>query len=665
MPRVRSANPPPPQLPVVAPRQEIPKTGLREIDAQLSAPNPNAALVGAAKRILGKHVDPAADVVGRGQARRIPLGQLDGSSIEISPSGRFSLGGKVAAEGAGVGADALLVYKIAERSNEDGNLFAAAKLSQAMRGRVFAQLSEGLEHAQAGKSNAVKDKLFSGSIALLLDLADACPKSDATLRAKILDRVLGALAHERDPEPVAFYANAMRTMVKGMDAEQKAAYDAIVDRVLPGQPPVEAWTAGRTKPLEVRHSIHPEFWKEELAFFSKKNGFTLISKNAKDDHRTYQGKILDPTGKKAPLLIELEVKKEELDFLEPMPDPKAFVILYSGHSSVGGNGSQSIQAAGTSKGGLPKLVLAANCRGKDNYAEFTNKYPKDHAIMTEHPTYSVSGQARISALFEMLARGETYAWMREKSEVSAWDEPSNNYFYPDEWRKFRFMDVDEDGKIDAGSLGTDRLYDVDARAASRSFVRSLNFSNSELFYHWEVDAENKKKSHFGKEYSDSLIPAGRIKDPKPGEVVRVRKVSSPKAKQLRFEVKFAIGPAKKLDQNLYAGVATMETIKALSIDRDGGLSKQEALRAVLMGAQAIHYLDVYIDTAPKTTKAYFDRIGLVENIDDKKIEHLFEKFDAHANDEQVAAFEKLLTKEYGVDLDAWYEKFGKGEIQVA
>ncbi|MBI2373682.1 MAG: hypothetical protein HYV07_06750 [Deltaproteobacteria bacterium] len=626
------------------------------MDARLRSPGADAALLGAARRILSRDADPAAEVIGRGQGKRTTLGEQNGDSIGLSASGRFVLNGKVAGPSPGQGSDALVVYRAAQLSEASGGLFAEAKLTPAMRARVFAQLSAGLEVAAAGRRNASKEKLFAGSLTVLLDLASSCPKGDSALRGKIIDRALGALAHERDIELVAFYASSMRGLVKTFDAEQRAAYGAVVERVLPKSAPVEAWTKDRTQALEVRHSIHTEFWKEELAFFTPKNGFTLVHKNKKDDHRHYRGKIEDPTGKRPPLEINLEVRKRELDFLEPMSEPDVHVILYSGHSAVGGNGSQSVDAATPAKGGQPKLVLAANCRGKDNYAEFTNKFPKDHVIMTEHPTYSVSGQARIAGLFQMLARGESYAWMREKTEAKAWDEPANNYFYADEWRKFRFMDADEDGKIDASALGADKLFDVDSRAASRSFVRAINFANSELFYHWEVDAENKKKSHYGKEYSDSLTAAGMLKDPLPGEIVRVTKPSSSSKKQMRFEVKFDPKDAKKLDPNLYAGLVNFEVVKALAKDKHGTLDKQEALRAMVMGAQAIHYLDVYIDTSPKTTKAYFSRLGLVDDIDDKKVEHLFEKFDAHANDEQVAGFAKMLTDDYGVDLDAWFAK---------
>ena len=616
----------------------------------------------AVARIVAADADPSGPMMGRGSGKRIQIGQIDddGAKLAFSATGRILVNGKLAGTGPGKGADSVAIYGAARIAADRGGLFADLPMSSAMRGRVLAQLGAAIDFAQSGKRTNPKDRTFAGSMTLLIDLARATPKSDTTVKRAVLDTLIQALHREGDVEMVAFYLQSMRDLFKKLDKVQFRALKTVTARVLPKRAPIEAWTENRTKPLEVRHMIHEEFWKEELAFFSKKNGFKLVKKDKKDTKRVYEGLLKDPSGKKKPLQVRIEIQKGELDFLEGMSDEKAHVIMYSGHSALGGNGSQAVAEAAPMKGDHTKLVFIANCRGKDNYAHFTNKYPSAHAIMTEHPTYSTSGQDRVAGLFDMLVRGNTYRYMRSITEYEWWDEPADNYFYPDEWRKFAFMDADSDGKVDFAPSGQDRLFDVDMRAAGDNFVRALNFANSELFYHWEVEHENGNKSFFGQKYGDSLVPDGSIRDPKPGELVRVtpvgKKLKNGK-KATRFRVRFNPKPAERTDENLYAAQVTMHTAIALAEHKTGTVTKRDVLRGVLMGAQAIHYMDVYSDSSPKTTKDFFAKLGLTKTMDSKDLDQLFKDFDAHANAAQITAFEAMLADDYGIDVDKWFAKF--------
>lgn len=582
------------------------------------------------------------------------LGVLPGgAALTLGTSGRFLAGGKLPSELPGRGADAEVLDAAGRIAAAQQGLFAQLPMNATLREKVLSQLSSALDHALGAKKSVHRAQVTAGALTLLIDLASSAPKSASSLFDQIVTKLLDTLGALDDVEQRAFYLRSMKSVLGSkLDSPQRSALRKLERALMPAEAPVEAWTENRTKPLEVRHTIHPEFWKEELAFFSKKNGFTLLKKNAGDTERTYRGEIPDPAGKKPKLVVNMTVRKDELDYLESMSDPGVHVVLYSGHSALGGNGSQAIQDAGPMKGSQPKLVFAANCRGKDNYAAFTNKYPEAHVIMTEHPTYGPSGQARIEAIFDTLARGESYAYMRKQSEEAWWDEPADNYFYPDESRKFRFMDSDSDGKLDVGSLGVDRHFDAGARAGADKFVRAVNFANSELFYHWEVEHEHGKKSYYGKEYSDSLVPDGRLTNPAAGRLVEVTPAGGSSG-QKRFRVRYADGPARVMDQNLYAGLATTQIILALAQDKAKKIDLREALRAVLMGSQAIHYLDVYSDTNPKNQRRFFEELGLGKKIDPKKVDHIFNSFDANASTAQVEAFEALLKDDYGIDLQAW------------
>lgn len=618
---------------------------------------------------------PATHLPEIGRTRRadgsIQLGPIGagGRRLSLSPTGRFLLEGRIAGAPRGSARAGLAVYLAAEAASLRGGIFDAIPMTPGLRRNVLRQLEETLEGALVGRRTTLKDKALSGAISLLIGLADDTPAREVKTKREAIDAALRGLSGSKNLELVGFYLRVLEQTGEALTGPQRAELRKISARVLPERPLVEEYTAGRTKPLEVRHHVHPEFWKEELRYFSKKNGWELIKQNAKDTLREYRAELEDPTGKRGKLQVHMTVEKGELDYLDDVSDPAAHVILYSGHSAVGGNGSQAIQAAGAMKGPHPKLIFAANCRGKDNYAELTNKWPEAHVIMTEHPTYSDSGQARIEALFAGLARGETYAWMRGQNDERFWDEPKSNYFFPDERRKFRHMDADDDGRADGVKLSADALFDVDRDRSGAKFIRALNFANSELFYHWEVDAENGLESRFGRKYGDSLVAAGPIPDPRPGELVRVEPtvVDGPRGGEAtRFVVRYNAELARRMDQNLLAGHVTAHVVMALAKHDDphGVVSKKEALRAALMGAQAIHYLDVYEDTSPVTFERYFRELGFAKEVPYLEIERLFERFDAHANDPHVEAFSQLLAGKCGVDVAGWQPKLRGKDVLI-
>ena len=70
-----------------------------------------------------------------------------------------------------------------------------------------------------------------------------------------------------------------------------------------------------------------------------------------------------------------------------------------------------------------------------------------------------------------------------------------------------------------------------------------------------------------------------------------------------------------------------------------------------MGAQAIHYMNVYGETEAEAYSQYLELVGLA-GLDYKKIDKIIENYDSHANDEQVEAFIKLLKKDK-VDVDTF------------
>jgi hypothetical protein len=565
--------------------------------------------------------------------------------VSLTPHGRVAIDGKVyktAAAYSKACKDAALLS-----SNLDGSGLTSAQLSGLLTG-LKASLATSLKGG--GKSKNAK-RLFSATMTLLTRLAKTTTGSerDASQQA-FINTALSGLAGQKDQEIAMFYLGAMLNLHIRYSGAQNAQLKNITSTAMPTHVPVEEYTENRTKPLNVFVTYHHEFWKEEMAFFTEDKGWKLVKKNAKDTHREYEGTIVDPTGKKAPLTVRLVADQGEFDFLEKMSDPDAHLIIYNGHSAVGGNGSQAVSEADESQG-LPKTIFMSNCRGKDNYAEFVEKYPEAMLITTRDPTYGDEEHRRMDALFQMFARGESFEFMRKRIQFKLWDEPADNYFFPDEPRGLLYSDRDNDGRIDMSELGSDPYYNVDGTAHAADFIRAINFVNSEYYYHWEVDHENGLRSPYGKEYADAVVADGIIANPYPNEIVRVRSEEGKDAngkKKTFFKVQYNPN-FEPGNRDHYAGVVMAHTAIEISKQRYGKLKQFELMRSILMGFQSVHYMNVYEETEPEAYNGYLNAMGL-NGVSYKELDKIIEDYDTHANNEQTQAFINLLTKKYGIDV---------------
>ena len=103
---------------------------------------------------------------------------------------------------------------------------------------------------------------------------------------------------------------------------------------------------------------------------------------------------------------------------------------------------------------------------------------------------------------------------------------------------------------------------------------------------------------------------------------------------------------------------------ALAKHKFGTISEREKLRSIIMGAQAVYYLDVYKNTADQTMQEFLKFMGLGQ-VKTKDIYAIFEQFDAHANNAQVDALKTLLEKKYKINCAAYVPKNGTRDAYIA
>ena len=306
-----------------------------------------------------------------------------------------------------------------------------------------------------------------------------------------------------------------------LPAASAAKVDAARAQVLPPRPPYDEWFKGQAKPkLEVRHYVMDEFWKEEVTNW-KKRGFEVT----KDAGATLElrGTVTDSTGKNAPLPVHVVLKKEDENVLRDMDDAQAQLILYSGHSQLGGVIDGALANAPKAMNGT-KLVQLYNCRGKQSQADFLARYPGVHLTSTFSSAYGSDDKQILDATMKSIAARADYSDIKKRVVGSNLLQPESNYMLPDDKRNLAARDDDRDGVIDMSAIGPDRFFDPGRLAirggahvfspaaidddpqelSGSKLTHAIGYANTSFFYF----AEANPAAPITVGQSDKLLPGG-------------------------------------------------------------------------------------------------------------------------------------------------------------
>jgi hypothetical protein len=123
--------------------------------------------------------------------------------------------------------------------------------------------------------------------------------------------------------------------------DERLQLGQLVRQVFPRRPPVPA--TGR---IEIRHFIGDEFFRSGIASY-RRAGFEVV---------VHSKHVTARRGR-----LHVEIRKGDDDIFRDMGDPKVNVVVFSGHSDVGGVTELSLRTAPEQRG--EKLVIGLQCRG--------------------------------------------------------------------------------------------------------------------------------------------------------------------------------------------------------------------------------------------------------------------------------------------------------------
>lgn len=471
--------------------------------------------------------------------------------------------------------------------------------TQDQRTALAKDLAQVFSKAGAARKQTTSGPLLERSAAatLLLSLAQAAPEKST--RAAALNTYIKALSTEPS-------VHLRKSMLLNLDVSQLevpatalSKLKAARDELLPPRPPYDEWFKGQSKPkLEIRHYVMDEFWKEEIANW-KKRGLEVTRESGKT--LELRGTLEDPTGKHPPLPVHVVLKQSEQDVLRDMDDPAANMIIYSGHSQLGGVIDGSLAASPKEMAGT-KLVQLFNCRGKQNQGDFLYKYPGVHLTSTFSSAYGSDDKQVLDATLQTLAARGDYADVNKRLISANMIQGEKNYMLPHDSRNLSTRDDDRDGVADLSARGADRFFDpgkIASRPGAHVFSpgaldddpqelsavklsHAVGYANTSFFYF----AEANHAAPLTVDQSDKMIPGGWFSGPA-SEKVRVTETKRD------GQTWYAVSVNSKLasrSREVITSTVLMELQTYLAKKDHGRVTEDDKLRGLMLVGG---YLDLY------------------------------------------------------------------------
>ncbi|MBI3181646.1 MAG: hypothetical protein HYZ28_05850 [Myxococcales bacterium] len=584
-----------------------------ETSRALAAAARDPVLAAKLRDVFGSSAPPGAQALLRALFERAPSPQPGAVSagtrpggpgaISLQADGTFSLGqtpaGSDPVRTAGVLYEAALLVAHGVNPYEKAN--------PAQRQRALAYLEE---VARAGAQRAEREMtpsestmaMKSGSATALLSLAESAGSpAEAQVRQRAIDTYLSVAEkeiHRGLKVSMSLNLDALKDKLQ-LSGAQKTRLSALVSAALPTRPPYEDWFKGGNQTVRIKQYVHSDYWDLHFTPY-RERGFKMTE--LPGGKLLWEKTVKDPTGRNPDTHFRIEVAKvadysTDRKMLQDMSDPETHVQVYTGHSNLGGNIAAALKAAPQTEVGT-KLTFLWMCRGKQNVADFSNRFPNSHLITTHVPPDGYSMVPMMGALVDMVSKRGDYASMAAQG-----DRPGYHMF-PYDRRLYDHRDLDRDGKLDGGGVAhPDRVFDIYPRAPhgkrvdfqpgepvdpakldGGAAVNALGFANTLLTYHVE---HGDGRSPITAAYGDHFFSEGFYKS-EGNELLRI----TPQEIGGKTYYSVAINSRYSGQSEEALGMAALYELNRFVTDRERGgpLTLDDKIRGLLLSAEYLAYM---------------------------------------------------------------------------
>lgn len=414
-----------------------------------------------------------------------------------------------------------------------------------------------------------------------------------------------------------FVVAALTRLERSLTQAQVARFAAARQRVFPLAPPTP-----RTGNLVVRQYVGDEFFKGQVASY-RRAGYALSG-------------VTDTVALAKRGRIVVKLSRGDKDIFREMADPAVHVVMFSGHSDIGGVVEQALGTAPAQRG--QKLVVLLQCVGTQTLPMVAVKYEEAHVLTTHTPSYDDLDQNLTLALMESLHSNETYAQLRTRARRGG---AITNYVFPDDPTEAASWDLDRDGRLDlaAGQLWdrTFNVADLRTKPAGHTLLSAVGYINSAHRYY----AEDTPGAVFKeRDALDRYAPAGIGGTATSGVTVfQPRQVAGKSVFAVALDPRYA-----GLSRNVLASAILYDVHLHLVRAVRGQVTERDHLRALFFVGDYLYRLVAYSDEADTAMRA-FTRLKGLPVLSYPEVEAIiFLDPSNSATDAQLDALGRLLAK---------------------
>jgi hypothetical protein len=304
------------------------------------------------------------------------------NNVTLSEAGALRVAGggdDLASRGAGL-------YAAAEATDtlREGDRFSLAKgITDADRGAMLSDIQKTLRLSRAEGVDPRQATQIRASAATVINDLIGSTKDPAIKDAAFAQYSEGVAGetNRRSKESMIFNAMQDRPF---LNDSQRAAVDSWKTEIAPTKPPTDKWFADGKNSINISYAAgHGEGFYEGVTEFYKRKGFEVIDEGGYRSPRKLQ---LKKTVNGQEREVNIHLRNFSGDSFKEINNDDYDVLVYGGHSNLGGNTRTSLDNAAEGSG-KDKLIFLGLCSGKDNLDGVRKAFPEAQVVTTFNSSY--------------------------------------------------------------------------------------------------------------------------------------------------------------------------------------------------------------------------------------------------------------------------------------
>lgn len=390
-----------------------------------------------------------------------------------------------------------------------------------------------------------------------------------------VSRLIARAHRERDP---ALHKMAVMSLLKTkmpLLRDQKKAILKMVRSptrgLLPKAPPMP-----KKGPIEVRHYSMSGFMDTDLKRMEQA-GFKV--KKTSNGAEATRGRV------------HVLVRQTHKDILRDLHDSKVNMIVYNGHSQIGGTVEQALLAPSMKQPRGRKLIALFQCVGTQTLPLLKTRAPMADVITSNVPLYVAETPGLMRSLYDGIDKKENYHQLRRRMDKASWGK--GRLVFPNQMASLQHTDFDMNGTLDAiQKAGTIQVLNRKERRVAKSLMSGVHYLRTMNPYYAEKTPGAVFKLNQAKipVVSRGISPAGGAGVAKSVTHIVDRKVNN----QRRFEV--SVNPQYKTAPRHFVGASAVFELQMHLQKTLAGKNDQRAK------VRALAFTGEYLELIPRNQK---------------------------------------------------------------